>query len=123
MSIEEADADVDEFTSAYDWRGVHGEGIIKDICENVCGGNDARTDGRNLARKWAPIDNSKSIETNQAASKSSDGADHWDIDTALSSFSSMVTGSICANISSGLPFCDAKKHERKDRGQKQVKGM
>ena len=123
MSIEEAEQGVDEFTSEYDWREVHGEYTVKDICNNICGGNDARLDRRNLARKWAPMNNKRSIDTNQAESKASDGADHWDIDTALSSFASTVAGTICANVSSSLPFCDAKKHVRKDRGQKQVTGM
>ena len=121
-SIEEAEAGVDEFTSEYDWRGVHGPYIISELCDDICGGNDARKDGRNLARKWAP-GNVKGCDISTTTSKRSKGADHWDSDTALSSFSSMLTSSICANISSNLPFCDAKKHERKDRGQKQVKGM
>ena len=122
-SIEEAEVGVDEFTSEYDWRGIHGSRIIKDLCNNHCGGDDARTDAKNIARKDAPFDNGGWTSLYSGASKASKAADHWDLDTALSAFSSVVTGSICASISSNLPFCDAKKHERKDRGQKQVKGM
>ena len=123
--IDAPEQGVDLNTSGTDWEGVHGDHIITDICDNVCGGDDARLDIHNLARQWAPVVGS-SVTLNSAgppASKSFDEADYWDTSTAMSTFSSTVTGSQCASISSNAPFCDAKQHTKKSRGTKKVKGM
>ena len=124
MSIDAAETGVDEFTYELDWNGVHGPHTITKLCENHCGDNDARIDKKNTARKDAPItDWGLHTTFSSVPSKASEPANHWDLDSTMSSFTSMVSNSICENISSNLPFCDAKKHTRKNRGEKQIKGM
>ena len=111
-------------TSEVDWKYIHGIYAIEDICLDVCGGSDARLDPRNLARKWSPAKGrGASVNSSSIVSKSSLGANHWDLNN-LGPFTSFASDNpVCSNLSSNEPFCDAKAHTRKAGGQKMVEGM